>query len=64
MRNSDFQKFMESWYELQGISDEPDDDGTILEYLLNFLGLTGTWKHEHCTQTGDDDACATQKKST
>ena len=36
---------MESWYCLQGMKEKPDD-GTRLEYLLNFLGTTGQWKHE------------------
>ena len=35
-----FHRLMESWYCLQGMKEEPDD-GTRLEYLLNFLGTTG-----------------------
>ena len=42
---------MESWYCLQGMKEEPDD-GTRLEYLLNFLGTTGLWKHEQWMPEG------------
>ena len=35
-----FCKSVESWYHLQGMKEEPDN-GTRLEYLLNFLGTTG-----------------------
>ena len=40
-----FCRSMESWYCPQGMKEEPDD-GTRLEYLLNFLGTTGQWKHD------------------
>ena len=42
---------MESWYCLQGMKEEPDD-GTRLEYLLNFLGTTGQWKHDQWKPEG------------
>ena len=46
-----FCKSMESWYCLQGMKEEPDND-TRLEYLLNFLGTTGQWKHEQWKHDG------------
>ena len=46
-----FCRLMESWYCLQGMKEEPDD-GTRLEYLLNFLGTTGQQKHEQWKPKG------------
>ena len=46
-----FRKGMESWYKLQGITDEEGDD-TRLEYLLNFLGPVGWKKHKQWTSDG------------
>ena len=46
-----FCKSMESQYHLQGMKEEPDD-GTRLEYLLNFLGTTGQQKHEQWKPEG------------
>ena len=46
-----FCRSMESWYCLQGMKEEPDD-GTRLEYLLNFLGTTGQWKHDQWKPEG------------
>ena len=50
-----FHRSMESWYCLQGMKEEPDD-GTRLEYLLNFLGTTGQWKHEQWKPKGATEA--------
>ena len=46
-----FQRGMESWYKLQGITEKEGDD-TQLEYLLNFLGLVGWKKHKQWTPDG------------
>ena len=58
-----FCKSMESWYHLQEMKEEPDG-GTRLEYLLNFLGTTGQWKHEQWKPEGTTTAdCKNKKKS-
>ena len=41
---------------------EEPDDGTRLEYLLNFLGTTGQWKHEQWKPTGATEADHENKK--
>ena len=46
-----FCRSLKSWYCLQGMKEEPDD-GTRLEYLLNFLGTTGQWKHDQWKPEG------------
>ena len=56
-----FCRSMESWYCLQGMKEEPDD-GTRLEYLLNFLGTTGQWKHEQWKPKGATEADHENKK--
>ena len=59
-----FCRSMESWYHLQGMKEEPDD-GTRLEYLLNFLGTTGQWKQEQWKPEHATEAyCENKKKST
>ena len=58
-----FQRSMESWYHIQGMKEEPDD-GTRLEYLFNFLGTTGQWKHEQWKPADATKAdCKNMKKS-
>ena len=58
-----FCRLMESWYCLQGMKEEPND-GTRLEYLLNFLGTTGQQKHEQWKPEGATEAdCENKKKS-
>ena len=58
-----FQRGMESWYKLQGITEKEGDD-TQLEYLLNFLGLVGWKKHKQWTPDGATPViCAKAKKS-
>ena len=56
-----FWRSMESWYCLQGMKEEPDD-GTRLEYLLNFLGTTGQWKHQQWKPKGATEADHENKK--
>ena len=56
-----FHRLMESWYHLQGIKEEPDD-GTRLEYLLNFLGTTGQQKHEQWKPKGATEVDHENKK--
>ena len=56
-----FRKGMESWYKLQNIPVEEDDD-TRLEYLLNFLGPTGRKKHEQWTPIGATAAIREKSK--
>ena len=58
-----FHKSMESLYCLQGMKEEPDD-GTRLEYLLNFLGTTGQQKHEQWKLEGATEADHKDKKKT
>ena len=56
-----FWESTESWFQLQAIPDEPDDNGACLEYILNFLGTTGHWKWNQWTPssvTTDDIAAA------
>ena len=50
-----FCRSMEIWYHLHGMKEEPDN-GTRLEYLLNFLGTTGQWKHEQWKPEGATEA--------
>ena len=50
-----FCRLMESWYQLQGMKEEPDAS-TRLEYLLNFLGTTGQWKHKQWKPKGATEA--------
>ena len=58
-----FQRGMESWYKLQGITEKEGDD-TQLEYLLTFLGLVGRKKHKQWTPDGATPViCAKTKKS-
>ena len=56
-----FQRGMESWYKLQGITEKEGDD-TQLEYLLNFLGLVGQKKHEQWTPDGATHAIRDKMK--
>ena len=56
-----FSRLMESWYHLQGMKEEPDD-GTRLEYLLNFLGTTGQQKHEQWKHEGATEADPQEEK--
>ena len=56
-----FCRLMESWYCLQGMKEEPND-GTRLEYLLNFLSTTGQQKHEQWKPEGATDAGHENKK--
>ena len=56
-----FHRLMESWYCLQGMKEEPND-GTRLEYLLNFLGTTGQQKHEQWKPEGATEADPEYKK--
>ena len=47
---------------LQGMKEEPDDV-TRLEYLLNFLGTSGQWKHKQWKSEGATEAdCENKKK--
>ena len=58
-----FWRLMESCYHLQGMKEELDD-GTRLQYLLNFLGTTGQQKHEQWKPEGATEAnCENKKKS-
>ena len=54
---------MGSWFSLQAIPEEPDDNGASLEYILNFLGTTGHQKWNQWTPAGvtTDDVAATKK---
>ena len=56
-----FHRLMESCYCLQGMKEEPDD-GTRLEYLLNFLGTTGQQKHEQWKPKGVTETDHENKK--
>ena len=53
----------ESWFHFQVIPEEPDDKGTHLEYILDFLSTNGCQKWNQWTPTGvtTNDISATKK---
>ena len=57
----DFCLFCRLMYCLQGMKEE-SDNGTRLEYLLNFLGTTGQWIHEQWKPKGATEADHENKK--
>ena len=60
-----FHESMESWFHLQAIPDEPNDKGSHLEYILNFLITTGCQKWNQWTPAGvtTHDIAATKKSA-
>ena len=63
MGSNFFCESTESWFHFQEIPDEPNDTGTHLEYILNFLGTTGHQKWNQWTPASvtTDDITATKK---
>ena len=58
-----FQESVESWFHVQAIPDELDDNGACLEYILNFLSTTGHQKWKQWTPASEimDDTVAAKK---